>query len=226
MKNNWQIKKIKRAMKLFLKWVIISFKKKDNNLRVPTTIIQPELQDKNSKSKILQIQKKLAEELEGKEIMSILKQEEINPANSETTKRIRKFINYEFKFSDDPNFEKIYLQCTEYVQFRVKQKLGITIEWPSDRPRHGKYWVVILTYNNICKEVKVPISDCIMSFTDGFKHPVMQQTGHIAFVEEVYPDNSIKISEANWDNKGSYKERNLSLKEWRDYWKGKFAYFI
>ena len=169
---------------------------------------------------------KSEDELEGEQVMDLLKQGGTNPASSESTRRLRKFINYEFKFLNEPNFDKTHLQCTEYAHFRVKQKLGITIQWPSTRPRNGKDWPDRLSQSNFCRVLDDPVQNCTMSFTNGFKAPIMQQTGHVAFVEEIFPDGRIRISEANWDNKGSYKERELTEYEWRNIWGGKFIDFL
>lgn len=168
---------------------------------------------------------KSEEELEGGQIMNLLKQGGTNPASSEVTKRLRKFINYEFKFLNEPNFDKTQLQCTEYAHFRVKQKLGVTIQWPPTRPRNGKDWPDRLSQSNFCRVLDSPVQNCTMSFTDGFKTPVIQETGHVVFVEEVFSDGRIRISEANWDNKGSYKERELTEDEWKNGWGGKFISF-
>ncbi len=168
---------------------------------------------------------KSEEELEGEQIMNLLKQGGTNPASSQVTKRLRKFINYEFKFLNEPNFDKTQLQCTEYAHFRVRQKLGVTIQWPPTRPRNGKDWPDRLSQSNFCRVLNNPVQNCTMSFSDGFKTHVMQQTGHVAFVEEVSTDGRIRISEANWDNKGSYQERELTEDEWRNRWGGKFIDF-
>lgn len=189
------------------------------------TVTEP-LTQESVKTEELPAQKvKNEEELEGEQIMNLLKQGGTNPASSEVTKRLRKFINYEFKFLNEPNFDKTQLQCTEYAHFRVKQKLGATIQWPPTRLRNGKDWPDRLSQSSFCRVLDDPAQNCTISFTDGFKTPVMQQTGHVAFVEEVFQDGRIRISEANWDNKGSYQERELTKDEWRNRWGGKFIDF-
>ena len=61
-----------------------------------------------------------------------------------------------------------------------------------------------------------------MSFTNpAFNSP----WGHVAFVEEVFSDSSINISEANLDNKGGFNVRKLTIKEWKDSYGGKFIDF-
>lgn len=193
--------------------------------KMQKTTIEPFMQESIKTEESLVKKVKSEEELEGEQIMNLLKQGGTNPASSEVTKRIRKFINYEFKFLNEPNFDKTQLQCTEYAHFRVRQKLGVIIQWPSTRPRNGKDWPDRLLQSNFCRVLDNPVQNCTMSFTDGFKTPVMQQTGHVAFVEGVFPDGRISISEANWDNKGSYQERELTEDEWRNRWGGKFIDF-
>ena len=38
--------------------------------------------------------------------------------------------------------------------------------------------------------------------------------GHVAFIEAVYPDQSIQLSEANWPDRGIYNERVMVQEEW------------
>lgn len=221
-----QTKNLVEVLREFILEFLSSFGKKKRSSVLPKISTDTiSVEDKELSEELPKQRIKTPEELEGEQILALLKQCQINPALGETTKLLRKFINYEFKFLNEPNFDKTQLQCTEYAHFRVKQKLGIIIKWPSDRPRDGKYWAGIFARNNLYKVSENPAQNCTMSFTDGFKTPLMQQTGHVAFVEEVFPDNSIRISEANWDNKGSYKERTLTEEEWRNHWKGKFVNF-
>ena len=224
--SNWPIKKLGEILKQISKLIQAFFKRNAAvKKEVPVSETESPIQE-SVKTKELPVQTmKSEEELEGERIMSLLTQGQTNPALGEATKRLRKFIDYEFKFLNEPNFDKTQLQCTEYAHFRVKQKLGVTIQWPSTRPRNGKDWPDRLLQSNFCRVLDNPVQNCTMSFTDGFKTPVMQQTGHVAFVEEIFPDGRIRISEANWDNKGSYKERELTEDEWRNRWGGKFIDF-
>ena len=66
-----------------------------------------------------------------------------------------------------------------------------------------------------------------MSFTMGISsNQKTNEIGHVAFVEEVYPDGSIRISEANWPRNGIYNERVLTVAEWKDKYKGRFVEFV
>ncbi|MFC1625410.1 CHAP domain-containing protein [Patescibacteria group bacterium] len=130
-----------------------------------------------------------------------------NPADSPITKAIRKFINYEFGL----DFKKDQLQCTEYVYYRVKDKLGMDVKWPPQRPpRHGKNWPEIL--KDIYKVCESPGINCAISFRAGLRN----SEGHIAFVEKILPNEEIEISDVNFDCKGSFDIRRLKKEEWKD----------
>jgi len=140
-------------------------------------------------------------------------------ANSLNTIKIRKIIEDEF----GGGVNKWPLQCTEYVQYKIQQTLGVTIQWPGDRPRHGGQWANIFKKNGLYRVLDKPKAGCAMSFTAGFGSA--NKYGHIAFVEAVYEDESIDISEANWPPPGKYYERRLSKAEWQNKYKGKFIDF-
>jgi surface antigen len=40
------------------------------------------------------------------------------------------------------------------------------------------------------------------------------EIGHLAYVEAVFPDESIVLSEANYPDRGIYNERTLGKEEW------------
>ncbi len=142
---------------------------------------------------------------------------EANKANGPNTKKLRKIINYEFKF----DFNKVDLQCTEYVQYKFQQ-LGIIIQWPITSGRNGGNWVNIFEKYGPYKVFNKPSAGCAVSFTTGFKTVKMNSVGHIAYVEEVLKDNAIRISEANWPQPGKYNERTVPEIEWKNKHKCKF----
>jgi surface antigen len=43
----------------------------------------------------------------------------------------------------------------------------------------------------------------------------MSPKGHVSYVEAVFPDKSIQVSEANWPEDGIYNERVMVEEEWR-----------
>ena len=119
------------------------------------------------------------------------------------------------------------LQCTEYVTYRVKTKLGIVIKWPVKSGRNGGKWVEIFEKYKKYHVLAEPRLNCAMSFTTGIsRDPKVNEIGHVAFVEELFPDGSIKISEANWPRSGIYNERVLTKPEWKVKYKGRFVEFV
>lgn len=136
-----------------------------------------------------------------------------NHANDDNVIKLRKIINDEFVHNQDG----ADLQCVEYVQYRVKEKLGVIIQWPNDRPRHGGLWAGIFEKNNRYKVTGTPKADCAASFANPSFNPPY---GHVAFVEEVLNDESIRISEANWPStkkkpEGEYNKRTIPKAKWQ-----------
>ena len=168
------------------------------------------------------IPSKAQQETEG-DIMSELKLRKTNPGTSTLTNKIRyDEINYVFGYTDP---KQVSLQCTEYVQFRVKQVLDHIIEWKVKSGRHGGRWPGIFEEHGPYKVGDAPKKHSAMCFTTGFRTAAMNNTGHVAFVEEVLPGNKVRISEANWDNKGSYSEREIGEGIWKGQYRCRFVYF-
>lgn len=118
------------------------------------------------------------------------------------------------------------LQCTEYVTWRVKEVLGFLIDWPVTRGRNGGKWASIFKQYGTYPVSAQPARYAAMSFTAGIStDPKTNEIGHVAFVEEVFSDGSIRISEANWPRNGIYSERTLSKLEWQGKYKAMFTLF-
>lgn len=145
-----------------------------------------------------------------------------NLANDAMTLAVRKEIGDEYG-GGKSGWE---LQCTEYVTYRVKTKLGIVIKWPVKSGRNGGKWAEIFQKNGTYKILNEPRVNSAMSLTTGISsNPQINEIGHVAFVEETLPDGTIKISEANWPRNGIYNERSLSKFEWQTKYKGRFILF-
>ncbi len=136
-----------------------------------------------------------------------------NAVSPETIK-LREIINDEF----GGGYKSWELQCTEYTQYRITMD-GKRIIWPVTRGRHGGKWAKIFSNNEKYNVSDKPTKGTAMSFTK------IKGYGHVAYVEEVLEDGSIKISEANWPKSGTYQERTISKKMQEDYG-AKFINFI
>lgn len=119
------------------------------------------------------------------------------------------------------------LQCTEYVTYRAQTKLGVTISWPVKSGRNGGKWGSIFQKYGTYAVAAAPTEAAAMSFTTGISgDPKVNEIGHVAFVEKVFPDESIKISEANWPRNGMYNERILTKQDWKNKYKAQFVQFL
>lgn len=143
-----------------------------------------------------------------------------NYADDLNTKKVRQFIKDEFTGGKN-GWD---LQCTEYAQYKIQQ-LGITIEWPIDSGRDGGKWADIFKKYGPYKVLDDPKKFCAVSFKEHHG-----PHGHVAFVEDVFNGETIKISEANFiigkDPAGEYCERVLPKSMWKDRYKGCFIDFL
>ena len=149
-----------------------------------------------------------------------------NLAKDDNTKKIREII------ADALNGAKngYALQCTEYVSYRVKL-LGIDINWPVKSGRNGGVWWKIFKNAGLYTILPEPKANCAMCFTAGIsKNPETNAIGHVAFVEDVLPDWSVRISEANSpplgeNPQGQYNTRTISKEKWQNQYKAQFISF-
>lgn len=145
-----------------------------------------------------------------------------NMADDSNTIKVRKIINDEF----GGGVNGWNLQCTEYAMYRVKTKLGIDIQWPVKSGRDGGKWWKIFQDAGLYKILTEPQANCTVSLTEvRRKDGTLTAEGHIAFVEEVLPDGTIKISEANWPHDGIYNERPITKVDWQNKYKARFIQF-
>lgn len=101
------------------------------------------------------------------------------------------------------------LQAGEYVLYKLWRK-NIRIEWPSVRPRVPGLWHKILRGIPHIQMSVTPKVGSVMEYM------LTNDMGHVAYVEAVFPDNTIAISEANYPDSGIYNERQLSKEEWKE----------
>lgn len=106
------------------------------------------------------------------------------------------------------------LQAEEYVLYRLIKR-GVKIAWPPVRPRSPGMWTSILKDAPGVRITTTPTPGSIMEFmlSGSDSH---ESLGHLAYVDAVFPDGSLQISEANWPDLGVYNERVLVEAEWRE----------
>ncbi len=127
-----------------------------------------------------------------------------NHAGDPNTERLRAVIEDAFHGGE----AEMSLQAGEYVLYRLMRE-GQRINWPPTRPRTPGRWHQILkgapgVYIGI-----TPKGGSIMEHTLG------NDVGHLAYVEAVFPDERITVSEVNNPADGIYNERTMSKEEWQ-----------
>lgn len=101
-----------------------------------------------------------------------------------------------------------YRECVSYVAWRLSAAgkgvrhfggRGHAFQWPS-------------TVSGYTQQSRSPSAGAALVFPAGVQGAAW--TGHVMYVEQIYGDGSIRISEYNWDGRGSYSERKLTPGEY------------
>ncbi len=101
------------------------------------------------------------------------------------------------------------LQDVEYVTYRHRLR-GVEIPWTAQRPRVAGSWQRLLKGRPGVHVGVMPKTDSIFEIIseDGL--------GEVAYVDAVYPDQSIKISRVGTIEPGMFTEDTLPLAVWRE----------
>ncbi len=130
---------------------------------------------------------------------------EENSVDHSNTAHVRAILNDVFSIGRS----EFPLQAGEYVLYRLWKK-GIHIDWPITRPRVPGLWHKILKGTPNIHVGVIPKVGAIMEYMWN------NDVGHLAYVEAVFPDNTITISEVNFPDSGIYNERELTKEEWKE----------
>lgn len=101
------------------------------------------------------------------------------------------------------------LQSGEYVLYRLWRK-GRHIVWPEIRPRMPGVWHTILRGS---RQIHIGVMPKV---GDVMEYMISPEMGHVAYVEAVFPEHTITISEVNFPEAGIYNERVLTKDEWKE----------
>ena len=125
--------------------------------------------------------------------------------NIETIK-LRSFIHDEFNggLIDAP------LQDVEYVTYKLRRK-GKLLPWSEERPRVSGNWKQLLRGALGVHIGILPKNDSVMEVVGD------DAIGQVSYVEAVFPDESIIVSEVGFPEEGRYSERTLPKEEWREF---------
>jgi hypothetical protein len=126
------------------------------------------------------------------------------------TQKLRLCIND--AFSGDRS--QTSLSDAEFVTYRLGER-GHHIPWSLERPRVAGAWQKILRGKTGVHMGITPKEGTIMEY-------IHEDLGHLAYVEAVFPDESIKVASVGLIHEGEYTVSSLS----RDVWKEMRPVFI
>lgn len=131
---------------------------------------------------------------------------EENSVDSPNTAHVRAIIGDTFNASR----AELPLQAGEYVLYKL-WKRGKRIDWPLRREARvpGLWHKLLRGVPRIHIGVTPKVGDIMEYVMEG-------EVGHLAYVEAVFPDDTITVSEANFPDSGIYNERVLTREEWRE----------
>jgi hypothetical protein len=126
-------------------------------------------------------------------------------AHDPHTERLRAVIEDEFSYGDGD----MPLQAEEYVMYKLLRQ-SMVIPWPTIRPRTPGTWRTLLADVPQVTIARDARARAVIEWQGDVR-------GHVAYVEAVFPDGTIQISEANYPDRGIYNERTMVESEWRAY---------
>lgn len=124
--------------------------------------------------------------------------------SNEETQKLRYCIDDMFL----GNASALPLTDTEYVTYKLWKK-GKRILWTSERPRTSGTWQKKLRGSNGIHISITPKTEAVMEY-------VIDDVGHLCFVEAVFPDESIKISTIGMYDESVYTDTMIQKDEWKE----------
>lgn len=134
------------------------------------------------------------------------------PFHQETVK-VRRYINDEALGTK----LELALQATEFILYTLKQA-RINVQWPSGRPRLPGGWQSLLRG---VPGVTISVLPKTGSVLDSVGN---SESAFLAYVQEVYPDQSLKISSVGLVEEGEYREEVFTKEQWKE-WRPVFISF-
>lgn len=125
-------------------------------------------------------------------------------ADSDTTKRLRRMIQDEF----NAGAAGLPLQSEEYAYYKLLVR-GLALPSIKARPRQAGRWQTLFAGERGVHISVRPKTGSIMEYVDE------DDIGHLAYIEAVFPDESISISEVGEPQSGYYNERILGKEVWQ-----------
>lgn len=126
-------------------------------------------------------------------------------AGNPETKKLRLYIKDQFNAGD----AGMALTDAEYVTYKLAKRGQNPIPWKNERPRTQGTWQKKLRGLNGIHIGILPKTDSVMEY-------VIDDQGHLCYVEAVFPDDSIQLSSIGLYAEGEFVKTMLQKEEWRE----------
>lgn len=122
----------------------------------------------------------------------------------ESTERLRNIINDEFY----GHASRLPLSPEEYVYYKLFVR-GVVLPETDERPRQAGVWQKLFAGERGVHISVRPKTGSVMEYV------TEEEEGRLGYVEAVFPDESISISEVGQPEVGFYNERTLGKEVWQ-----------
>lgn len=141
---------------------------------------------------------------QAKDVFPFFTQDAVYDADNEETKKLRLCISDMFGGA----VGALPLTDAEYVTYKLGKK-GRAFPWTLERPRVAGTWQKKLRGRPLVHIGIVPKTDSVMEY-------IIEDEGHLCYVEAVFPDESMKISAIGMYAEGTYVEIMIQKDEWKE----------
>lgn len=146
-------------------------------------------------------------------VFAQLKTGQVYGDKDEQTVKLRRYIKDELLGSE----LKLPLQSVEFILYKLKQS-SQAVAWPDERPRMPGNWHTILRGIKGAAMNTTPRTSSVLEVVGD------NNSSFLAYVDEVRPDMSIKVSSVGRAKTGQYLEEEFSRDEWQE-WQPVFVAF-
>lgn len=141
---------------------------------------------------------------QARDVLPLFEDATVYDAGDPETKKLRLFIQDDFCGGR----ASLPLTDAEYVTFKLRQK-NLSLPFGNERPRTPGTWQRLLRGKTGVHSGIIPRTGSVMEY-------LVDDIGYVAYVEAVFPDESIKISSVGLFKEGEYQLQTLSKEQYRE----------
>ena len=139
-----------------------------------------------------------------RDVFPFFEEGKVYDATNSETKKARMTISDMF----GGEVAELILTDAEYAMYKLKRKQR-SFPWDNERPRTPGTWQKKLRGKPGVHIGIAPKTDSIMEY-------VVDDVGHVAYVDSVFPDETIKLSAVGLTQEGVYTDTMLQKDQWKE----------